>query len=60
MFLVTYEFKILRSESDVALLSHKRTISEPPPRPNIPPEPNKTVAAANSSQFTCACLASGG
>ncbi|XP_059176162.1 arf-GAP with SH3 domain, ANK repeat and PH domain-containing protein 2-like [Physella acuta] len=37
-----------KSESDVALLSHKRTISEPPPRPNIPPEPNKTVAAANS------------
>ncbi|KAI8764674.1 arf-GAP with SH3 domain, ANK repeat and PH domain-containing protein 2 [Biomphalaria glabrata] len=35
-----------KSESDIALLSHKRTISEPPPRPTQPPDISKSVVAS--------------
>ncbi|CAL1536476.1 unnamed protein product [Lymnaea stagnalis] len=36
-----------KSESDVSLLSHKRTISEPPPRPTQPPDAHKSVMNLN-------------
>ncbi|XP_041360699.1 arf-GAP with SH3 domain, ANK repeat and PH domain-containing protein 2-like [Gigantopelta aegis] len=45
-----------RSEPDVSYLIHKRTVSEPPPRPGIPPDFRNTISIPAESDSSGAKL----